>query len=433
MRICHVSAGYHPFVGGAQTYLQAMSERLAGDGHAVTVLTTTATRVDCFWDPAPARVQPGSAQHNGVEVVYCDVGYLPGSPLSFYALRRLAPMVSSMPGLSRVALNLMAPWMPRVPALAKALDAPRPAPDIVHGVNIALEWPLIAAGRHAARRGIPFVATPFVHIGDAAVQRNYTMRHQVAALQAAQAVIAQTALERDALAGLGVPGRRIHCLGMGIDPDETRGGDGRRFRAAHKLADTAPIVGFMGTLTADKGAMHLCEAMRRLWADGSDAVLALAGQAIKPGGFDSYYAALPADARSRIVVTGQLSGQSKQDFLAACDVFAMPSRVDSFGIVYLEAWSYGKPVVGARAGGVPAVIDDGVDGVLAAYGDAADIARALQLLLADAGLRAAMGERGRRKVDERYTWDRIYRQLADIYRGLARDAAGEMVKGGARA
>jgi glycosyltransferase involved in cell wall biosynthesis len=433
MRICHASAGYHPFVGGAQTYLQAMSERLASDGHAVTVLTTTATRVDCFWDPAAARIAPGHVRHHGVEVVYSDVGYLPGSPLSFYALRRLVPIASSLPVLSRWLLNVLAPWMPRVPALAGELDAMRPAPDLAHGVNIALEWPLIAAARHAARRGIPFVATPFVHIGDPAVQRNYTMRHQVDALRSAQAVLAQTTLERDALVELGVDSARIHCLGMGIDPAETRGGDGRRFRAAHGLAEAAPVVGFMGTLTADKGVMHLCEAMRSLWADGSDATLALAGQAIKPGGFESYYAALPADARSRILVTGQLGGQAKQDFLAACDVFAMPSRVDSFGIVYLEAWAYGKPVVGARAGGVPAVVDDGQDGLLAAFGDAADIARALRQLLADAGLRAAMGERGRRKVGERYTWERIYRQLVDVYDGLLSGAAGAAAHGGARA
>ncbi len=106
--------------------------------------------------------------------------------------------------------------------------------------------------------------------------------------------------------------------------------------------------------------------------------------------------------------------------LAATDLFAMPSRIDSFGIVYLEAWAYGVPVIGCRAGGVPDVIDDGQDGVLVDYGDEAGLATAIEGLLADPERRRAMGRQGRAKVEAHYTWDRIYRGLAAVYQELRR-------------
>jgi glycosyltransferase involved in cell wall biosynthesis len=97
---------------------------------------------------------------------------------------------------------------------------------------------------------------------------------------------------------------------------------------------------------------------------------------------------------------------------------ALPSRVDSFGIAYLEAWAYGQPVIGCQAGGVPDVIDDGQDGLLVPYGDPAALASAIGSLLADPDRRQAMGHRGRTKVEAHYTWDRIYQGLRSIYQEL---------------
>ncbi len=108
----------------------------------------------------------------------------------------------------------------------------------------------------------------------------------------------------------------------------------------------------------------------------------------------------------------------KRDLFDAATVVAMPSRTDSFGIVYLEGWLYRKPVIGARAGGVPAVIDDGVDGFLVDFGDVTGLARRIQELLSQPDQAQAMGERGYAKVMERYTWDRIYPVVEEVYERL---------------
>jgi glycogen(starch) synthase len=420
MRVLHTNAAYWPLVGGAQTYLQAMSARLVRDGHQVVVATTDATSVQSFWDPRLPRLPEREVTLDGVRVVRSPVGHLPLAPWSFYLLRRLVTDVARLPFDSRPLLDRLAPFMPCVPELSRTLEGLKPGFDLVHGVNVALEWPLLAGWQYARRHGLPFVTTPFVHVGERAVQRFYTMPHQLAALRDADRVIVQTGIEARALVSLGVPQARIVRLGMGVDLDQVCGGDGARFRAQHGI--DGPLVTFMGVLTDDKGTVHLLQAMQRLWQAGSEATLVLAGPVVEPSSIERVYASLPEAHRLRVRRLGAVGAQLKQDMLAATDVFALPSRVDSFGIVYLEAWAYGLPVIGCQAGGVPEVIDEGRDGLLVGYGDVAGLAVAIEGLLADPERRRAMGRQGRAKVEAHYTWERIYQGLLAVYEGLVAGA-----------
>ena len=59
----------------------------------------------------------------------------------------------------------------------------------------------------------------------------------------------------------------------------------------------------------------------------------------------------------------------------------MPSKSDAFGIVYLEAWYLSKPVIGAKSGGVPAVINDSLDGFLVDFGDVSEIINKIEILM----------------------------------------------------
>src|SRR5450759_743615 len=414
MHFCHASAGYYPFVGGAQTYLQAISERFSADGHAVTVVTTTATQGDCYWNPRAPQTTPGEEWYNGVDVLRCSIRYLPLAPGTFYLARRLAPLLSALPLAGGGLLRLLARQTPRLPTFQATLESLAPVPDLVHALNISLEGPMIAAERYARQRNIPFVTSPFAHVGVGEVQRNYTMRHQLDVLAASDAVIVQTDIERDTLAALGVPSERMVRVGMGVDLDEAQGGNASRFRQQQRVDGS--LVTFIGTLTYDKGVIHLCEAMRRLWANGVDVTLALVGKPVLAGGFPEYYATLPEADKARIRLTGQVTNGAKQDLLAATDVFVMASRVDSFGIVYLEAWAHGKPVIGARAGGVPAVIEEEQTGLLVPFGNPDALAVAIRRLLDNPVFAHALGERGRKVVRERYTWDLIYRKTDLIYR-----------------
>ncbi|GIV61043.1 MAG: glycoside hydrolase [Rhodothermaceae bacterium] len=109
----------------------------------------------------------------------------------------------------------------------------------------------------------------------------------------------------------------------------------------------------------------------------------------------------------------------------ACDVFVMPSRLDpphveGFGLVFLEAGACGKPVVGARTGGIPDAVADGETGLLVPPDDPPTLAAALCRLLAAPDWARHLGRQGRRRVLEAFTWDHAADRLfATLRRDLA--------------
>jgi glycosyltransferase involved in cell wall biosynthesis len=420
VKILHVIQRYWPYTGGSERHLQEISERLARRGHRVTVLTTDAFDLELFWNPRKERVPTPVETHNGVEIRRVPVRHLPGNHLAFGAIRRAMSALSEMPFDAGWVLRRMARFVPWVPDLDQALTDLDDDYAIVHGMNICFESLLLPAHAMARRRGIPFIITPLIHLGeskDSIVRRFYTMPHQLRLISEADAILAQTDLEIDYLIEHGIDPKRIIRAGVGVNPEEVLGGVGERFRDMTGLA--GPLVVYVGTSAYDKGTVHLVEAMCRLWNrnnKASKASLVLAGPVFDQ--FRAYLSTLPSRHRERIHVLGFIDEQTKRDLLDAAAIVAMPSRTDSFGIVYLEGWLYCKPVIGARAGGVPAVIDDGVDGYLVEFGDVEGLACRLEELLGDAERAKAMGARGHAKVLERYTWDRIFPVIEEVYERL---------------
>jgi glycosyltransferase involved in cell wall biosynthesis len=309
----------------------------------------------------------------------------------------------------------MALITPRLPGMRRFFQAHAAERfDLVHATNITLDFAILPALDFARAQRIPFIATPFVHLGppgDNSILRYYSMRHQIELLKRADRVITMTGLEGDALAARGVDRARMRRVGVGVSPAEVAGGEAARFRAEQQI--DGPLVLYIGAMAFDKGAVHTVEAMQRLWARGEQATLVLIGAPLAH--FTSFYARLPAQDKARIRMLPYAPDQAKRDALAAADLFAMPSRTDSFGITYLEAWCYGLPVIGARAGGVPDVIDDGRDGVLVPFGDLEAISDAIGRLLHDRALARQLGEAGRAKVLRELTWDQIYAKVRAVY------------------
>lgn len=415
MHILHIVQLYYPVASGAARYFAEVGERLAREGHRITVLATDAYDLEYFWNPARRRVEARDETHNGVRIVRLPVRRLPGPPIVYPIVRRLMTELARLPGSAPV-LRRMATLTPRLPDLPGWLIQHAPY-DLIHATNITLDFAIMPAFSFAQRAGIPFICTPFVHLGppgDSSLLRYYSMPHQIDLLARSDRVITMTELEASELARRGVARERLRRVGVGVTPAELLGGDGARFRAEQGIG--GPLVLYIGALAYDKGAIPTIEAMRQLWAQGSDATLALIGAPLEQ--FTRFHAQLPAEIQARIRVLPYAPEQAKRDALAAADVFAMPSRTDSFGIAYLEAWCYGLPVIGARAGGVPDVIDDGRDGLLAPFGDSAATAAAIGRLLSDRALAARLGAAGKAKVLRELTWEQIYAKVRAVYADL---------------
>jgi phosphatidylinositol alpha-1,6-mannosyltransferase len=114
-----------------------------------------------------------------------------------------------------------------------------------------------------------------------------------------------------------------------------------------------------------------------------------------------------------------LSGLSFAELAACydgCEMFALPSRGEGFGLVYLEAMAHSKPVIGGAHGGAPEVIEDGVTGYLVPHGDAAQLATSIETLLSDPAMAQKMGGRGRQRVEREFRFSVFAKALKKILR-----------------
>jgi glycosyltransferase involved in cell wall biosynthesis len=336
--------------------------------------------------------------------------------LSYPAVRRIMSLLSDLPLDLTPVLRRLGSFTPWVASLERELRTlPADRFDVVMGMTICFEsllWPALA---YARRAGVPFVVVPLVHLGEAegsTFGKYYTMRHQLALIRQADVVVTLTKIEACYLVHQGVPADRIVTTGAGADPTDVQGGDGDRFRRAFQIQD--PIVLTLGTASYDKGTIHTVEAMRRLWAAGSQARLVIAGTTLDL--FERYLSKLARAERARCHVLGPIDDPTKRDLLAASQLFVMPSRSESFGIVYLEAWLAGLPVIGAAAGAVTDVITDDKDGFLVPFGDVDHLAERIRLLLDQPDVAGRLGQAGRSKARQRFSWDDVYERFGRVYK-----------------
>lgn len=401
MHIVHVTHRAWPVAGGSERYTQEIARRQVLDGHRVTIVATNALDLAALWDRDSRRAGPETpAAHQGVRIVRVPAHSLPFGRATFPALRRFARVAGFLSWQAALPLAHFSPWTPE---LRRALTAE--AADVFFAWNLTLEGMTAATAREAQRRNVPWVAVPLLHLG-----REWlcTMPHQLALLRKANYILAQTPSERDFLLRHRIAAECVRLVSPGVDLDQAGRADGRRFRQAYSV--DGPLVLSLGTMGHDKGTPHLLAAVRALREEGSPVIAVVVGPQPK-------HAAWTANRECAWWrCLGEVSEEDKWDAVDAADVVALPSRTESFGIVFLEAWACSKPVVGARAGAVPDVVEDGVDGLLVNFGDVAGLIEALRWLIANPARAAEMGRHGREKVRRNYTWDAQYsrwRQVLD--------------------
>jgi glycosyltransferase involved in cell wall biosynthesis len=411
-----------PFVGGTRTFLESMARRLVAAGHRVTVLSTNAQQASDFWQPAPPSRPNLSGREviDGVGVERLALRYPWPAPYRFGIARRVGLWLhlSGLPaGLTRPFQHRLSRYMPPLVGLRDALQRLVPEVDVVHADESSWDGLFVAAASAAARHGKPLVARPLMHLGSRWVQAHYQMAHQVEAYCAAAVVLALSQAEVAAYSSLGVAAARLRIIHMGIEPEAAASLEGVDSEDLEReLAVQRPIVAFVGANTYDKGAFTLAEAVIRLAMEGLPVTLICVGpQAQALSSFlRQQPAAWQATVRDHVRVLGVVSEATKHRLLAACDLLALPSQVDTFGIVLLEAWQHRKPVIGACAGGIPEVVKHEENGLLVPFGDAGALAAAIRRLLDNAGWAAQLGESGYQSLGQ-YTWDRTYETLLQAY------------------
>jgi glycosyltransferase involved in cell wall biosynthesis len=203
--------------------------------------------------------------------------------------------------------------------------------------------------------------------------------------------------------------RDVRRIYNGIEVGEDDGG------AVPARADGGPCaLAFAGRLIDGKGLDHL---LRALVAAGPGRFrLRVAGEGPARAGLEEQARRLGVDGE--VEFTGL--DHRMRDFWRACDVAVVPSAefVEACPMTPLEAMAAGRPVVATINGGLPELVRDGVTGALVPPGDPAALAAALERYAADPGLRAAHGEAGRARVEERFSIARCARAYLDLFEAL---------------
>lgn len=387
LRILAVAPCHWPCLGGGERLLGTILERLAARGHSPSVLTTDAANHPQMYHGISAGL-PAKELRHGVEILRLPPG---GGKWG-----RLARRVGRLRGLNPLTRG----WaecirmMPSPVGFVASLQ--RLQADVVLAANWGTAIPLLGAaiGR---LRGLPVVSLPYLHIVQPWASRPVLR----SALPLCACTVALTPSEAAHARSLGA--RRTAVIGGGIEAEWGRGADGPGLRRRLGFGD-APVVAFVGRQDTLKGTPNLIAAMRLVWRQRPEAFLLLAGPvAHRDPATWAALSTLTPQERARVSEVNDFSEAEAPSVFAACDLLAQPSTEESFGLVLLEAWMMGRPVVGADIPATRDLVQAGEDGLIVPPSDPTALTEAILQLIASPERRARFGAAGRAKVLSRYT------------------------------
>ena len=404
MKILHVVQGYPPAVGGTENLFRHISEGLVQQYRDdVTVFTANGYNAEAFYSPCQPLLPCGEEAINGVRV------------WRFRVFNWLGPVLRYV---QQGAYWLRLPFNqhlrtlyggPLLPGLKRAIS------DFDGDVVVASSFPLMHMYTALAARRIN--RCPLIYCGGLHPQDRWGFDRPMIydAIRRADAYIAYTTYERDFLLQKNIPAEKLHVVGLGVDVERFVHADGTAIR--QRWGDPAtPVVAFIGQQARHKGADTLVRAMEQVWQRLPETRLLIAGACTRFSPvLRRQLKALPSVQQGQILILDNFDELEKPSLIAACDLLAYPSEFESFGLVYVEAWACGKPVIGSRAGAIRSVVQDGTDGLLVPPRNVPALADALIHLLEDEPLRHRLGEHGRQKVLERYTWETIVARFRQVY------------------
>ena len=411
MKIGFFVPRYYPVHGGTEQYVRQMAEYCIEQGDFVHVHTTTAYNLQAFISSNHNQLPPGDSVINGIRVSRHKVSHVP--------LRRywgnLPYRFGLLPQKYRGYVN---PATPLVPSLLRI----EPEFDLIHSGALPYDFINLAALRLAKKNKIPFVITPSLHLGDLGdpddpVRPHYTQPYQIDLISRAEGCIVQSNIEKRFLLEKGISEDKLHLVVQGIDCDSLEYHNPGLFRRKYNIPRDAFVIGHLGNLSFEKGSIDLHRTFVRLRKEYRDIYLIYAGATMNS--FKQYISPCRDDSNFRH--TGVINHKTKEEFFSSIDCFCLPSRVEAFGIVFLEAWRYKKVVLGYETGGIPDVIDNEKDGFVVKTGNLDELAEKIILLYNSRKLARTMGEEGNRKLKQRYRLTDVNRKRYEIFQTLAKN------------
>jgi glycosyltransferase involved in cell wall biosynthesis len=238
---------------------------------------------------------------------------------------------------------------------------------------------------------------------------------EAAGCQNARLVISVSGFLADEIQRIyGVSHDKIHVVPNGVNYHAFDGFlTPSEIKSRYGIAPMAPTIGCFGRMTVQKGQDMLAEAIPLILASYPEARFIISGDG--PIRDEVVRKVQEAGVGYACVLLNTVSRPEYIDLMRSLDIVVVPSRNEPFGIVILEGWAAGKPVVATSAGGPREFVWHNVNGFLVDPGPAG-IAHGVGSLLADHDHCRALGRNGRQAVEEVFNWDRIAEYTEGVYR-----------------
>jgi glycosyltransferase involved in cell wall biosynthesis len=228
-------------------------------------------------------------------------------------------------------------------------------------------------------------------------------------IRCSDAVVTHTGQHRDAVCALeGYSAQRFALVAHGI-PDPG---------ALPPVLQTGIEFLYVGRFEPRKGIDVLLAAIPLVAAAVPQSKFTLVGDHGDGKEWDAFTIKHPELINSRVHALGRVSADALTQHYRRCTVFVAPSRYESFGLIYAEAMSHAKPVIGCAVGGVPEVVTDGVTGLLIEPDDIDKLAACMIRLATDGPLRQRMGQAARNDFLNRFSAAKMAEASVELYREL---------------
>ncbi len=372
MRIAQVTPYFYPHIGGIESYVLTLSKFLMKKGHDVTVYTT---------------LLPDTKENESIEGVN---------------VARIKPLFT-------LFKTPVAPSM-------KISDY-----DVIHAHSPPPFHSYLAA-RIGKKNKTPFVLTyhcdpEIPSFFGRFVSWMYTKTFGSYTLKNADRIIVST--KTYAATSRAMWTHEPVVIPSAVDINEFNPKiDGNNIRKKYDLNGNAVL--FVGRLVEHKGLEYLIKSAKNV-----DAKYLIVGEGEIKNELKNL--AENIGLKDKIIFTGKVSSTELPKYYAASDVFVLPSimRLESFGLVIAEAMSCGKPVIVSDIPGVREVITDNVEGVLVPPMDEKILSEKINLLLSNKEMRKRMGDSGRKKVEEKFSWDKVIQKIEKVYEEAVRTGASK--------
>lgn len=412
MQVSHIAPRYFPAISGSEFYIQEISEILHKRNHNIKVFCSNALDFHAFGTSKGKFVKTKRSKINNVDIFRYNIKYVPGISMFFnrtYSYyKKILKKISDwrFPPIDHINILSNGPFTPEL-----FLSLLRNQTDIIHSICMPFANNLFALWAGKAKK-IPTVCTPFYHFMNPRYQNSAYIR----LLKKFDKILTCSHTESKYFIKKGLQKEKIQRIHMGIDNKKFLKGKPEKLRNQFDLREDQKVVLFCGYKNFEKGAISLLQAIKYVVKKIPNCTFIFIGPSTTA--FNITKRKL-GPLRKHIINLGVVPYYSKikLNAFAAQDLYVMPSRSDAFGIAFLEAWIYKKPVIGANIGATPEIIKNNTDGMLVPFHSPVELAKTICHLLGNQQEAQRLGENGYQKV-QNLTWDRVARRIEQIYQEL---------------